>query len=117
MIVNQSITARFTCRVQYAACLLAENVICAQRCDLQVMTVIPKKRKFSRPDDNVQEVMDYGQKYHCDSCQKDISHVVRVCCNVCKDFDLCVECFVRGTEVRDHKKSHAYRVMVIDRFQ
>ena len=76
------------------------------------MTVIPKKRKFQRKEEDIKGIADYGQKYHCDSCQKDISQLVRISCSECKDFDLCVECFASGVEPRDHKKTHDYRVIV-----
>jgi transcriptional adapter 2-alpha len=72
------------------------------------MTVIQKKRKYAED-----VAGEYGQKYHCDHCQKDITGVVRIRCSECPDFDLCVECFSTGVEVRDHKNDHAYRVMDI----
>ncbi|RKO92336.1 hypothetical protein BDK51DRAFT_20270 [Blyttiomyces helicus] len=57
---------------------------------------------------------DFGQKYHCDACRKDLTHVVRIRCAVCSEFDLCVECFSTGAEPNAvHKKDHAYRVMEI----
>lgn len=31
--------------------------------------------------------------YHCDYCHKDLSSTLRIKCVVCKDFDLCLECF------------------------
>ncbi len=31
--------------------------------------------------------------YHCDYCHKDLSSTLRIKCAVCKDFDLCLECF------------------------
>jgi transcriptional adapter 2-alpha len=53
-------------------------------------------------------------QYHCDYCRADITHVVRIKCAECKNFDLCVECFARGVEVAggvNHRACHAYRVM------
>lgn len=49
--------------------------------------------------------------YHCNYCQKDISHVVRVKCAVCPDFDLCLECFSVGVELLPHRNDHAYRLV------
>ncbi|GER48270.1 transcriptional adapter ADA2 [Striga asiatica] len=49
--------------------------------------------------------------YHCNYCNKDISGKIRIKCVICSDFDLCVECFSVGTEVRPHKSNHPYRVM------
>ena len=34
--------------------------------------------------------------YHCDYCHKDLSSTLRIKCAVCKDFDLCLECFRCG---------------------
>lgn len=31
--------------------------------------------------------------YECDYCHTDISQVPRICCAVCTDFDICLECF------------------------
>jgi len=49
--------------------------------------------------------------YHCDYCMKDISTTVRIKCAICKDFDLCVDCFCVGVELTPHKNSHPYRVV------
>ncbi|KAI8803547.1 hypothetical protein BJ742DRAFT_497143 [Cladochytrium replicatum] len=77
------------------------------------MTVIQKKRKREYMNASVDAGEDYGQKYHCDSCQKDITTNVRVRCAECADFDLCVECFSKGVALGDHKNNHPYRVMEI----
>ncbi|CAN7132211.1 unnamed protein product [Brassica rapa subsp. narinosa] len=52
-----------------------------------------------------------GGKYNCDYCQKDITGKIRIKCDVCPDFDLCVECMSVGAEITPHKCDHAYRVM------
>jgi transcriptional adapter 2-alpha len=57
-------------------------------------------------------VDDFGQKYHCDSCNKDITHLLIIRCAICTDFDLCINCFADGKELKDHKKTHDYRVIV-----
>uniref|UniRef100_A0A061RHS0 Transcriptional adapter n=1 Tax=Tetraselmis sp. GSL018 TaxID=582737 RepID=A0A061RHS0_9CHLO len=49
--------------------------------------------------------------YHCNYCQKDISSRIRIKCAECPDFDLCLECFSVGVEVKPHKRHHAYRVI------
>lgn len=49
--------------------------------------------------------------FHCNYCNKDISNTIRVKCAVCPDFDLCLECFSVGVEIRPHKRTHAYRVV------
>lgn len=50
-------------------------------------------------------------KITCDSCFKDISHVILIQCVECDDLDLCVECFASGVELSQHKATHAYRVL------
>eukprot|EP00963_Diacronema_lutheri_P008386 scaffold748_cov329-Pavlova_lutheri.AAC.17 len=49
--------------------------------------------------------------YHCNYCQRDISHSVRIKCAECADFDLCLECFSIGVELYPHSNTHAYRVV------
>lgn len=49
--------------------------------------------------------------YHCDYCSKDLSTSLRIKCAVCPDFDLCLECFSVGAEIRPHSSDHAYRVV------
>ena len=49
--------------------------------------------------------------YVCDYCQKDLSTSLRVKCNECQDFDLCLECFAVGVELNPHKNTHAYRIV------
>ncbi|XP_024363193.1 transcriptional adapter ADA2 isoform X3 [Physcomitrium patens] len=49
--------------------------------------------------------------YHCNYCIKDISGTIRIKCNKCPDFDLCVECFSVGVEITPHKSNHSYRVI------
>lgn len=50
-------------------------------------------------------------KITCDSCFKDISHVIFIQCAECDDLDLCVECFGSGVELSQHKATHSYRVL------
>jgi hypothetical protein len=51
--------------------------------------------------------------YHCDYCHKDLSSTLRIKCAVCKDFDLCLECFSVGVtlNVAGHASHHAYKVV------
>ncbi|KAJ3194458.1 Transcriptional adapter ada2 [Irineochytrium annulatum] len=60
---------------------------------------------------------EFSHKYHCDSCSKDLSNLVRITCAECVDpetkeseIDFCVDCFASGAEVKNHKKHHAYMV-------
>eukprot|EP00698_Gefionella_okellyi_P004390 TRINITY_DN14052_c0_g1_i1.p1 TRINITY_DN14052_c0_g1~~TRINITY_DN14052_c0_g1_i1.p1 ORF type:complete len:592 (+),score=133.18 TRINITY_DN14052_c0_g1_i1:95-1777(+) len=54
-----------------------------------------------------------GAHFHCDYCKKDITNVVRIHCAVCPDFDMCVECFSVGVEIkaRDHRAEHDYHLI------
>ncbi|KAI9503252.1 Transcriptional adapter ada2 [Coemansia spiralis] len=59
---------------------------------------------------------EVGQKFHCDSCQANVTDGVRVSCNECPEFDLCTTCFSRGIELGAHKNDHSYRVVTRHRF-
>jgi len=50
-------------------------------------------------------------KYQCDSCNRDITNVVRIQCAEC-DIDLCVSCFASGVELKKHKNNHPYKIIV-----
>ena len=41
---------------------------------------------------------------------KDELNGLRVSCAVCRDFDLCPECFACGAEIGSHKNNHKYYV-------
>ncbi|CAO2842415.1 unnamed protein product [Amaranthus hypochondriacus] len=49
--------------------------------------------------------------YHCNYCNKDITGRIRIKCAMCSDFDLCVECFSVGVDLKPHESNHDYRVM------
>ncbi|RKP16711.1 hypothetical protein ROZALSC1DRAFT_31414, partial [Rozella allomycis CSF55] len=51
-----------------------------------------------------------GVNFHCNGCHKDITHIVRICCAVCADTHICVECFSAGAEFHSHLNTHPYRV-------
>ncbi|KAK9861341.1 hypothetical protein WJX84_008443 [Apatococcus fuscideae] len=70
-----------------------------------------RRRGDSQPSSDKQARSGEGHLYHCNYCQKDISHVVRVKCAVCPDFDLCLECFSVGVELLPHRNDHAYRLV------
>ncbi|KAJ1668841.1 Transcriptional adapter ada2 [Coemansia sp. RSA 1813] len=69
-----------------------------------------KRSQLVMPGDEVK------QKFHCDSCQANLTDGVRVSCNECPDFDLCTTCFSRGVEIGSHRNDHAYRVVSRHRF-
>jgi len=54
-------------------------------------------------------------KYQCDSCNRDITNVVRIQCAEC-DIDLCVTCFSSGVELKKHKNNHPYKIIVIFKY-
>ncbi|KAJ1677265.1 Transcriptional adapter ada2, partial [Spiromyces aspiralis] len=75
------------------------------------MTVTHRKRNATANVSN-----DVGQKFYCDNCQANVTDTVRVTCDVCPEFDLCVQCFSRGAECGDHRNDHPYRVESRHRF-
>lgn len=48
---------------------------------------------------------------HCDFCEKDITKYTRVICAVCKDLDICANCFASGQEDGRHLRSHDYHIV------
>ena len=72
------------------------------------------RTKRKKVTDTVMTKGNAGKKkalYHCNYCQRDISHSVRIKCAECADFDLCLECFSIGVELYPHSNTHAYRVV------
>ncbi|XP_054153062.1 transcriptional adapter 2-beta-like isoform X2 [Oppia nitens] len=49
-------------------------------------------------------------KYHCNYCDEDINDI-RVKCNECLDFDLCLQCFSCGAEIGSHRSRHSYQLI------
>lgn len=49
------------------------------------------------------------QRYHCANCCRDIT--LRLKCSECLSTDLCLECFSRGTEIGEHRRTHNYQVI------
>ena len=67
--------------------------------------------------------------YECDYCRTDLSQVPRICCAICPEFDLCLECFTnpnasdssssKSSGSKDgiqHDHTHGYRVCDSTRF-
>ncbi|KAK9450639.1 uncharacterized protein V1518DRAFT_411298 [Limtongia smithiae] len=52
-----------------------------------------------------------GVKFHCDVCACDCTHLVRIRCAVCQDYDLCVPCFASGAASGTHKPYHDYSIV------
>lgn len=53
-----------------------------------------------------------NSKVFCKTCVKDIPRSgVRIQCEVCTNFFLCLECFCQGSEVGGHKNFHPYSVL------
>ncbi|KAK9480297.1 hypothetical protein V1514DRAFT_289764 [Lipomyces japonicus] len=71
------------------------------------MTVIHRKLTT---DANVRAA-EPGVKFHCDVCACDCTHLVRIRCAECQDYDLCVPCFASGASSGTHKPYHDYSVI------
>ncbi|GFH47629.1 hypothetical protein CTEN210_04104 [Chaetoceros tenuissimus] len=58
--------------------------------------------------------------YECDYCRTDLSQVPRICCAICPEFDLCLDCFTKKPDkcqtIEGHEDSHGYRVCDSTRF-
>ena len=67
--------------------------------------------------------------YECDYCRTDLSQVPRICCAICPEFDLCLECFTNSKASESsssksngskdgikHDHTHGYRVCDSTRF-
>ena len=67
-----------------------------------------KRKKGSEPGARTNKSRS---PYVCDYCHKDLSTSLRVKCNECQDFDLCLECFAVGVEITPHKNTHGYRII------
>ncbi|KAF2430892.1 transcriptional adaptor 2 [Tothia fuscella] len=53
-----------------------------------------------------------GVKYVCDVCSSDVTATVRIHCDICTDYDLCVPCFTSARHTRDHQPAtHPYKVI------
>uniref|UniRef100_A0A0P5IF14 Transcriptional adapter n=1 Tax=Daphnia magna TaxID=35525 RepID=A0A0P5IF14_9CRUS len=53
---------------------------------------------------------DLFMKHRCGYCQDDILGI-RIRCNVCVDYELCLQCFSLGCEIGPHKNSHGYKLI------
>ncbi|KAK9379686.1 uncharacterized protein V2V93DRAFT_348909 [Kockiozyma suomiensis] len=71
------------------------------------MTVIHRKLTTA---DHV-KAAEPGVKFHCDVCACDCTHLVRVRCATCQDYDLCVPCFASGASSGTHKPDHDYSIV------
>jgi len=52
-------------------------------------------------------ITEIFSKFYCNYCQDELNGL-RVSCAVCRDFDLCPECFACGAEIGSHKNNHKY---------
>ncbi|TFK19314.1 SWIRM-domain-containing protein [Coprinopsis marcescibilis] len=77
---------------------------------------IDGNKKPQRIPEEVQIFNDPDTNYNCDSCNRDLTHTVRIKCadRACQSeegVDVCPGCFCAGKEFKDHKRWHAYRVI------
>ncbi|KAF8629893.1 hypothetical protein AX15_003249 [Amanita polypyramis BW_CC] len=79
------------------------------------------QRKPQHLPDEIQTVNEPGVQYQCDSCACDLTHTIRIkCANpICESdegVDICPPCFCAGKEFKQHKRTHAYRVIEINSY-
>lgn len=79
------------------------------------------QRKPQHLPDEIQTVNEPGVQYQCDSCACDLTHAIRIKCadNICESddgVDICPSCFCAGKEFKQHKRTHAYRVVEINSY-
>ncbi|PFH49769.1 hypothetical protein AMATHDRAFT_76028 [Amanita thiersii Skay4041] len=79
------------------------------------------QRKLQHLPDEIQTVNEPGVQYQCDSCTCDLTHTIRIKCAdpICESdegVDICPACFCAGKEFKQHKRTHAYRVIEINSY-
>ncbi|KAE9591528.1 putative transcription factor MYB/SANT family [Lupinus albus] len=57
------------------------------------------------------KILCQGALHQCNYCHRNLKGETHIKCAICKDFDLCIECFSVGAELTPHKSNHPYRVM------
>ena len=67
--------------------------------------------------DYVIAVSEPGLQIECDGCACDLTHSIRIkcadpACEIGDGVDICPSCFCAGKEFVNHKRGHAYRVVV-----
>lgn len=55
-------------------------------------------------------ILNPRELVYCHFCERDITRRIYICCETCRNAEICVECFANGTENAKHKKGHPYRV-------
>jgi transcriptional adapter 2-alpha len=56
-----------------------------------------------------------AEKVQCRCCDKDISAEIHISCAICRNVELCLQCFSSGVEFESHLRNHAYRIRKNDR--
>ncbi|KDR75051.1 hypothetical protein GALMADRAFT_69919 [Galerina marginata CBS 339.88] len=79
------------------------------------------QRKPQHLPDEIQTLNEPGVQYHCDSCDCDLTHNIRIKCAdpVCvhgDGVDLCPACFCAGKEFGKHLRGHSYRVIEMNSY-
>ncbi|KAJ3035295.1 Transcriptional adapter ada2, partial [Rhizophlyctis rosea] len=82
------------------------------------MGIQKKPRKNEDAEQEEGTTYDFGDHYHCDLCDKDVTHTLRIRCahESCKEVDICISCFSTGAEKNNHRNDHPYRVIDILNF-
>ncbi len=52
-------------------------------------------------------------KFHCDSCQVELTFLARISCLECVGFDLCIECFSKGITLKSHLPTHSFKIVPV----
>lgn len=69
--------------------------------------------KRARGKNDKKDEAERQSRFHCDFCNRDLSHSIRARCAVCPDYDSCLDCFSVGAALKPHKPEHAYRLIQV----
>ncbi|KIJ54664.1 hypothetical protein M422DRAFT_24568 [Sphaerobolus stellatus SS14] len=78
------------------------------------MTITHRKRAV--PDESQVVINEPGLQVECDGCHCDLTHSVRIkCahpnCEPGDGIDICPQCYTKGVEFAQHKRTHPYRII------
>ncbi|KAK2953709.1 putative Transcriptional adapter ADA2 [Blattamonas nauphoetae] len=68
-----------------------------------------KRPPPAKPNDDQGDRRD--ARVTCDYCGRDLTNSPRIVCKECKEFELCIDCFLVGACLEPHKLSHKYRIV------
>ena len=47
----------------------------------------------------------------CHFCEREITRLTYIHCEVCKSIEICLLCFSNGNQNQKHKRNHSYRII------